>query len=78
MLRSTGLARSRLPARHRLGAPGLVHCRVYPEISRALGKGERGWLSALFLPVLRHWAATNRQSASIRRAPSPGLAPSLG
>lgn len=72
MLCSTGPSRSRLPARHRLGAPGLVHCRVYPEINSALDKGARSWLSALFLTLRRRWAATNRQAASLRRALSLG------
>ncbi|MGQ0779024.1 MAG: hypothetical protein ACT4NY_32195 [Pseudonocardiales bacterium] len=72
MLRSIGPSRSRLPARHRLGAPGLVHCRVFPEINQALDKGERGWLSALFLSVRRHWAAANRRAAGLRRAHSLG------
>ncbi|MGH3943221.1 MAG: hypothetical protein ACRDTG_32285 [Pseudonocardiaceae bacterium] len=72
MLRSTGPDRSRLPARHRLGAPGLVHCRVYPEINHALDKGVGSWLSVLLLPLRRQWAAANRQVAGLRRALSLG------
>ncbi|MGH3912666.1 MAG: hypothetical protein ACRDTC_04550 [Pseudonocardiaceae bacterium] len=75
MLRFTGPSRSRLPARHRLGAPGLVHCRVYPEVDRALAKCERGWLAALFVPVRRHWTATHRPAVRLRRV---RRVPSLG
>ncbi len=69
MLRSIGPGRSRRPARHRLGAPGLVHCRVYPGVSCALDqKYRRSWRHQLRVPALRSWETLRRRAISLRQA----------
>ncbi len=72
MLSSTGPGRSRTPAQHRLGTPGLVHCRAYPEIDLALGGSQRSRMSTLFDPARRSWASVCRQAVSLRQALSLG------
>ncbi|HEU0090323.1 MAG TPA: hypothetical protein VFQ77_22145 [Pseudonocardiaceae bacterium] len=57
----TGSDRSRLPARHRLGTPGLVHCRAYPEIDFILTQKHRSWLSVLLVTTRRSGATLRRQ-----------------
>jgi hypothetical protein len=69
MLRSIGPSRSRRPARHRLGAPGLVHCRAYPGVSCALDqKYQRSWRFQLRVPARRSWETLRRRAVSLRHA----------
>ena len=69
MLSSTGRGRSRFPAQHRLGTPGLVHCREYPEIKLAPVRVHHRWLLG---PVRHSWASLRRQVGSLRQVLSPG------
>lgn len=62
MLRATRPGRSRLPGRHRLGTPGLVYCREYPEIAAALTDTQRSWLSALLMPARHSWGGMRREA----------------
>ncbi|MBO0839855.1 MAG: hypothetical protein J2O49_03410 [Sciscionella sp.] len=48
--------------RHRLGAPGLVHCVVHYHVADALQRHRRGWWTALFTPA-RHSLAGMRKRA---------------
>lgn len=68
MRHSTARGRARFPAQHRLGTPGLVYCREYPEIDRALTTGRYGLLG----PVWRSWAGLRRQAVNLRQALSVG------
>jgi hypothetical protein len=61
MLRPIGQSRSQLSGRHRLGAPGLVHCLAYPEVERALADSRRSRLSALLMPARHSWAGLRRR-----------------
>ena len=71
MLRSIGPGRSRWPARHRLGTPGLVHCRAYPGVSYALDqKYQRSWRFQLRVPTRRRWETLRRRAISLRHARS--------
>lgn len=72
MLSSKGPGRSRLPGQHRLGTPGLVHCRALPGIELALSTGPGHRLSSLLLPARRTWAGVRRQAVSLRQALSTG------
>lgn len=68
MLSSRGPGRSRLPGQHRLGTPGLVHCRAYPEINLNPAGDHGSWLVALRTPARRTWASVRRQALSLRQA----------
>lgn len=72
MLRSIGPGRPRRPARHRLGTPGLVHCRAYPEVDFALVKIERDRGFQPHMPARRSWAVLRRRAVSLRQALSLG------
>ena len=64
---------TRKQGRHRLGAPGLVHCVRHPQVALALQEYRRGWLYALLTPA-RHSLAGLRRSAvaaQIQRAWTP-------
>lgn len=70
MLSSTGPGRSRLPPRHRLGTPGLVHCLVHPEVKLAvdIARCRHGRLAGLRAPVQRGWVGLRRHAVSLRHA----------
>src|SRR5882757_10898455 len=51
--------------RHRLGAPGLVHCVRHRPVALALVDYRRGWLTALLVPA-KHSLAGLRRRASAR------------
>lgn len=63
----------RAPGRHRVGAPGLVHCLEHPEVALALGEFRRGWLSALLVPARHSWAGLRRRTV----VPTGVLAPAV-
>lgn len=66
--RLRGLARTY--GRHRLGAPGLVHCALHAEVAAALTRNRRGGLAALLVPA-RHSLAGLRRRAATTGAWSP-------
>ncbi|GLZ36751.1 hypothetical protein [Actinokineospora sp. NBRC 105648] len=52
------------PGRHRLGTPGLVHCRTHDAVAAALEGRTRTWWSALLVPA-RHTLAGLRRRAGV-------------
>ncbi|MCX0274458.1 hypothetical protein ACH474_09535 [Nocardia rhamnosiphila] len=50
--------------RHRLGAPGRVHCLTIPAVAAYLAKNRRPWLS-LFTIAPRHSLAAHRPRPSM-------------
>jgi hypothetical protein len=50
--------------RHRLGAPGRVHCLTIPAVAAYLANNRRPWLS-LFTIAPRHSLAAHRPRPSV-------------
>jgi hypothetical protein len=50
--------------RHRLGTPGLVHCRMYFPVTLALAEYRRTWLSMLLVPAKHSLAGLRRKAAA--------------
>ena len=49
--------------KHRLGAPGLVHCTEHRQVAMALTEFRRSWFSAILVPA-RHSLAGLRKRAA--------------
>lgn len=49
--------------RHRLGAPGLVHCVRHREVAEALAEFRRGWLTAIMVPAKHSLAGLRKRAA---------------
>lgn len=48
--------------RHRLGAPGLVHCVEHRPVAEALAEFRRSWLTALLVPAKHSLAGLRRKA----------------
>jgi hypothetical protein len=56
------MADSKHVGRHRLGAPGLVHCLFHRPVADALADYHRTWLSALLVPAKHSFAGLRRKA----------------
>jgi hypothetical protein len=63
-------------SRHRLGKPGLVHCRAHGSVAQALAGGSRHWFATLLVPARHSPGASRRRSpmAVARRIWTPAAA----
>ncbi len=59
--------------RHRLGAPGLVHCTEYRGVATALAEYRRTWWSNILMPAKHSLAGLRRRAAAaaVERAWAP-------
>lgn len=48
--------------KHRLGAPGLVHCVEHRSVAEALREHRRNWLTALLVPAKHSLAGLRRKA----------------
>lgn len=60
-MRSTGRRKVRHIGRHRLGAPGTVHCSQISSVAAALEEHHRNWFTALVRPARHSLAAFRRR-----------------
>ena len=59
--------------KHRLGAPGLVHCTEHPAVATALAEYRRTWWSTILTPARHTLAGLRRRAAAaaVERAWAP-------
>ncbi|WP_179777936.1 hypothetical protein [Amycolatopsis endophytica] len=69
------MSRSKHAGRHRLGAPGLVHCVMHRPVAIALEEYRRTWLTALLIPAKHSLAGLKRRAraAALERAWAPAI-----
>ncbi|MEC3974148.1 hypothetical protein [Amycolatopsis sp. H20-H5] len=48
--------------KHRLGAPGLMHCVQHRPVAEALAEYRRTWLTALLVPAKHSFAGLRRRA----------------
>jgi len=67
------MSRSKHTGRHRLGAPGLVHCVLHRPVAQALEEYRRTWLTALLVPAKHSLAGLKRRArtAALEHAWAP-------
>lgn len=56
------MSASKHVGRHRLGAPGLVHCVLHRPVAVALEEYRRTWLTALITPAKHSLAGLRRRA----------------
>jgi hypothetical protein len=56
--------RSRTAGRHRLGAPGLVHCVEFSAVAEALADYRRTWWTTIIVPARHTLAGLRRRAAA--------------
>lgn len=56
--------RSRPAGRHRLGAPGLVHCVEFGAVAEALAEYRRMWWTTILVPARHTLAGLRRRAAA--------------
>ncbi|MBK1788500.1 hypothetical protein [Prauserella cavernicola] len=55
---------SKYVGRHRLGAPGLMHCVMHRPVATALEEYRRNWLTALLVPAKHSLAGLRRRASA--------------
>ncbi|MGH3494073.1 MAG: hypothetical protein ACRDRL_28165 [Sciscionella sp.] len=51
--------------KHRLGAPGLVHCVQHRQVAVALADYRRSWFTAILVPAQHSLAGLRRRAAAM-------------
>jgi len=54
----------RQPGRHRLGAPGLVHCLKHQPVATALFEYRRTWWTTVLVPAKHSLVGLRRRAAA--------------